>query len=186
MCRESSENGINFDVEYAAARYCICRRGRDTAMIACHNPRRDLKLFHFNCVRIDSDFSGPWFCEWCRYHGEDEDFPREEGVSGRNWTPSQSIISDDIEQYNNLHSSGEQNNENEPTWANEIADDLPGDVQWWTIPEQSGAKVSLRPNLQCSPVTGQLKGLQRRTYRAEALDDERFHVFREITNANFR
>ena len=45
--------------------YCLCREPAYGPMIACDSPECPNEWFHFQCVGLDVEPTGEWFCNEC-------------------------------------------------------------------------------------------------------------------------
>ena len=45
--------------------YCYCRRVSFGEMVACDNPDCAVEWFHFECVGMDAQPKGKWYCRDC-------------------------------------------------------------------------------------------------------------------------
>ena len=55
-CEEDVEEGL----------FCICREPAYGTMIACDGPECQNEWFHYQCVGLDTEPAGDWFCSECR------------------------------------------------------------------------------------------------------------------------
>ena len=55
---------VNYDSE-DEPKYCLCNRPEFGYMIACDNNKCVIEWFHFECVNLNSEPKGKWYCPTC-------------------------------------------------------------------------------------------------------------------------
>lgn len=64
MSQDMQKSGADTPGE-ETGKYCVCQRPSEGLMVACDNPQCPYEWFHFQCVGLQEQPSGQWFCSYC-------------------------------------------------------------------------------------------------------------------------